>query len=117
MFVKNNVCESKLIFRWYYVKRYISTGSYFLHYQARAKYLHVAKQMKAYEDQLYEQWKEGVEQILPGLLRKNLLVKPQMMALKEGSQVMDDENKEPEAGKDDVVILCGYTVWLYGKWL
>ena len=45
-------------------------------FQARAKYLHVAKQMKAYEDQLYEQWKESVEHILPGLLRRNLLVKP-----------------------------------------
>ncbi len=44
--------------------------------QARAKYLSVAKQMKAFEDRLYEEWKTRVEVILPGLLKRNLLVKP-----------------------------------------
>jgi dynein heavy chain len=43
---------------------------------ARAKYLHVAKQMKAYEDHKYEQWKDYVEQVLPSLLKRNLLIKP-----------------------------------------
>ncbi|XP_064619187.1 dynein axonemal heavy chain 10-like isoform X2 [Lineus longissimus] len=43
---------------------------------ARAKYLHVAKQMKAYEDHKYEQWKDNVEQVLPSLLKRNLLIKP-----------------------------------------
>ena len=33
--------------------------------------------MKAYEDELYEKWKENVENMLPGLLKHNLLVKPQ----------------------------------------
>ena len=47
--------------------------------------------MKAYEDQLYEQWKESVEHILPGLLRRNLLVKP---SLKEANVDDDDELKE-----------------------
>ncbi|KAL3856163.1 hypothetical protein ACJMK2_010948 [Sinanodonta woodiana] len=44
--------------------------------QTRAKYLSVGKQMKAYEDMKYEQWREHVEQVLPSLLKRNLLVKP-----------------------------------------
>jgi len=44
--------------------------------QARAKYLSVAKQMKAYEDKLYEAWKDNVEMVLPSLLKRNLLIKP-----------------------------------------
>ena len=36
----------------------------------------VAKQMKAYEDHLYEEWRTQVEIALPGLLKRNLLVKP-----------------------------------------
>uniref|UniRef100_H3BAL0 Dynein axonemal heavy chain 10 n=1 Tax=Latimeria chalumnae TaxID=7897 RepID=H3BAL0_LATCH len=42
---------------------------------ARARYLEVAKQMKEYEDKKYERWREETEQILPGLLKKSLLVK------------------------------------------
>ena len=44
--------------------------------QSRAKYLSVAKQMKSYEDHLYDQWREQVEGILPSLLKRNLLIKP-----------------------------------------
>ena len=44
--------------------------------QSRAKYLDVAKQMKAYEDVLYEQWRQQVEATLPTLLKHNLLAKP-----------------------------------------
>ena len=44
--------------------------------QSRAKYLSVAKQMRAYEDQLYEQWRQQVEAALPSLLKRNLLAKP-----------------------------------------
>jgi len=44
--------------------------------QSRAKYLTVAKQMKAYEDLLYEQWRQQVEATLPSLLKRNLLAKP-----------------------------------------
>lgn len=52
--------------------------------------------MKAYEDKLYEQWKDNVEAILPSLLKKNLLVKPHERAL---TIVMDEEKKgESEAG-------------------
>ena len=45
-------------------------------FQARAKYLSVARQMKEYEDTRYAQWRERVEAVLPGLLKRNLLVKP-----------------------------------------
>lgn len=48
--------------------------------QARAKYLSVARQMKEYEDQKYAQWREHVEQVLPGLLKRNLLVRPPAVA-------------------------------------
>ena len=40
--------------------------------------------MKAYEDTLYEQWKENVEHILPNLLRHNLLTKPVRETAAEG---------------------------------
>lgn len=43
---------------------------------ARAKYLSVARQMKFYEDQKYEEWRQSVEQHLPSLLKRNLLIKP-----------------------------------------
>ncbi|XP_067660223.1 dynein axonemal heavy chain 10-like [Haliotis asinina] len=43
---------------------------------SRANYLRVGKQMKTYEDQKYEMWRETVEQVLPSLLKRNLLVKP-----------------------------------------
>ncbi|XP_074463065.1 dynein axonemal heavy chain 10 [Larus michahellis] len=36
-------------------------------------YLQVAKRMKEYEDQKYNQWRDGTEQILPLLLKNNLL--------------------------------------------
>ena len=31
--------------------------------------------MRGYEDLKYEQWRESVESLLPGLLKRNLLVK------------------------------------------
>ena len=45
-------------------------------FQARATYLSVAKKMKAYEDSLYDAWVKEVEKELPGLLKRNLLMKP-----------------------------------------
>ncbi|NXK51465.1 DYH10 protein, partial [Chauna torquata] len=36
-------------------------------------YLQVTKRMKEYEDQKYDQWRHGTEQILPLLLKKSLL--------------------------------------------
>ncbi|XP_072163343.1 dynein axonemal heavy chain 10-like [Diadema setosum] len=44
---------------------------------ARTKYLGVARQMKEYEDKKYEQWRDHVSMILPGLLKRNLLTRPQ----------------------------------------
>ncbi|KAM5191717.1 dynein axonemal heavy chain 10 [Mantella aurantiaca] len=41
---------------------------------AKAKYLEVARKMKEYEDKKYEVWKESTDQILPSLLKRNLLV-------------------------------------------
>uniref|UniRef100_A0A8B9QA73 Dynein axonemal heavy chain 10 n=1 Tax=Apteryx owenii TaxID=8824 RepID=A0A8B9QA73_APTOW len=38
-------------------------------------YLQVAKKMKEYEDQKYDQWRDGTEHILPQLLKKTLLTK------------------------------------------
>ncbi|NXE53497.1 DYH10 protein, partial [Casuarius casuarius] len=38
-------------------------------------YLQVAKKMKEYEDQKYDQWRDVTEQILPQLLKKTLLTK------------------------------------------
>ena len=46
-------------------------------FKSRGHYLSVAKQMKAYEDNLYEMWKANTEMVLPVLLKHNLLVKPQ----------------------------------------
>jgi len=36
--------------------------------------------MKAYEDLLYEQWRQQVEVTLPVLLKKNLLARPEVTA-------------------------------------
>ena len=44
--------------------------------KARSKYLGVARQMREYEEKKYEQWREYVEGILLGLLKRNLLTKP-----------------------------------------
>ena len=67
--------------------------------QSRAKYLHVAKQMKAYEDHLYEQWKEGVEAVLPSLLKRNLLIKPHEKQAPSTADAEKDRDKaEQEFG-------------------
>lgn len=50
------------------------------HLQTRTKYLTAGKNMKAFEDLKYEQWKENVENTLPGLLKRNLLVKRSFQA-------------------------------------
>ena len=53
--------------------------------------------MKAYEDNLYEQWRENVESILSQLLKRNLLVKP----LERQPAVLHpaQEQEDPENGK------------------
>ncbi len=44
--------------------------------QAKAHYLNVAKQMKSYEDIKYNEWRIKVENILPEILKTNLITKP-----------------------------------------
>jgi dynein heavy chain, axonemal len=44
--------------------------------ETKAHYLTVAKQMKAYEDQKFSEWRVSVESILPIILNGNLLTKP-----------------------------------------
>lgn len=45
-------------------------------YQASKRYLTVARSMKRYEDEIYEDWLEAVASTLPGLLKKTVLAKP-----------------------------------------
>lgn len=66
-------------------------------FQTRAKYLSVGKQMKLYEDNKYEQWREHVEQVLPSLLKRNLIVKPshaQQLQLQQQQQAEDGHDGE-----------------------
>ena len=59
----------------------------------------VAKQMKAYEDHLYEEWRTQVEIALPGLLKRNLLVKPTDKQTAVAAPAADDSHiHETEAG-------------------
>lgn len=54
--------------------------------------------MKAYEDRLYEQWREQVEAILPSLLKRNVLVKPQIKEPSVAGEELGAEKSEAEAG-------------------
>ncbi|XP_071826175.1 dynein axonemal heavy chain 10-like isoform X2 [Apostichopus japonicus] len=56
---------------------------------ARNKYLGVARQMKEYEDKKYDHWQEHVTAILPGLLKRNLLTKPDVIPIKGEVQGQD----------------------------
>lgn len=38
--------------------------------------MNVAKQIKAYEDRNYNQWRITTESVLPDILKSNLIVKP-----------------------------------------
>ncbi|XP_063786644.1 uncharacterized protein LOC134935612 [Pseudophryne corroboree] len=48
---------------------------------AKAKYLEVARRMKAYEDNKYEAWKESTDQILHSLLKRSLLINTHVPAV------------------------------------
>ena len=61
--------------------------------------------MKAYEDSLYEQWRENVEAILPSLLKRNLLVKPSDQAVQQPPEADEDVKRELEAGRDKIRML------------
>ena len=71
--------------------------------QTRAKYLSVGKQMKAYEDGKYELWRDHVEQVLPALLKRNLIVKPthaqQVQLQQQQQQQALEEGQETDAGE------------------
>jgi hypothetical protein len=67
--------------------------------QTRAKYLSVAKSMKLYEDTKYEMWKENVEQILPSLLKRNLLIKPSHTLQAQGLQGPLPDNGDGDVGE------------------
>ncbi|KAL5017096.1 hypothetical protein ScPMuIL_006685 [Solemya velum] len=62
----------------------------------RARYLHVAKEMKMFEDLIYEGWKEHVEQVLPALLKRNLLCRP---TAAQQQQVVADEGQDESPTK------------------
>lgn len=54
--------------------------------------------MKAYEDWLYEQWRENVQVVLPVLLKHNLLVKPEeklQLGLEDANK---DDTQDAETG-------------------
>lgn len=51
--------------------------------------------MKAYEDQKYEQWRDHVEQILPSLLKRNLIVKPS-----HAQQLQLQQQQQQQAAED-----------------
>ena len=72
----------------------------------------VAKQMKAYEDHLYEEWRTQVEIALPGLLKRNLLVKPtdkQAAVAAPAAPAADDLHiHETEAGMTSYFMCSNY---------
>lgn len=45
--------------------------------------------MKEYEDKKYDHWQEHVTAILPGLLKRNLLTKPDVIPIKGEVQGQD----------------------------
>ncbi len=56
--------------------------------------------MKAYEDHLYEQWRDNVEQVLPSLLKRNLLIKPEQQQQQQQDETNTTDGKEEqEAGQ------------------
>lgn len=79
----------------------ISVLTFFIFYyiQTRAKYLSVGKQMKTYEDSKYEQWRESVEQVLPSLLKRNLIVKPTQAQQLQLQQQQADDNAGDKDGR------------------
>ncbi len=68
--------------------------------------------MKAYEDHLYEEWKAQVEAVLPGLLKRNLLVKPTDKILVDDNAAQNAEGKEEpgELESDSFITLSRFIV-------
>ena len=65
----------------------------------KALYLHIAKQIKAFEDLKYNEWKVHVEAILPDILKTNLLVKAgSVNPNKVENTLVMPLNTDPETG-------------------
>ena len=67
--------------------------------------------MKAYEDQKYEQWREHVEQVLPSLLKRNLLIKPADRAAQTDAIKVETDNADKEAGETGIWHLPSQLLW------
>ena len=65
--------------------------------ETTAHYLHIAKQMKAYEELRSEQWRLDTESIVPDLLKMNLLVKPKKASVDVSAFL--PANKDPDTGR------------------
>ncbi|XP_063820631.1 uncharacterized protein LOC135067977 isoform X4 [Pseudophryne corroboree] len=64
---------------------------------AKAKYLEVARRMKAYEDNKYEAWKESTDQILHSLLKRSLLINTHVPAVNHANlNLADVSDREPQ---------------------
>ena len=67
--------------------------------ETKAHYLHIAKQIKAFEDLKYNEWKVHVEAILPDILKTNLLVKAgSVNPNKVENTLVMPLNTDPETG-------------------
>ena len=55
--------------------------------------------MKFYEEQRYDQWKDHVDQVLPSLLKKNLIIKPTQAQQQQLQQLQ--QQQAAEEGQDD----------------
>lgn len=90
--------------------------------------MQVGKQMRAYEEKLYEVWRGNVEEHLPGLMRRNVLTKPEVpdpspLALARGTvynkttQELAIEQSAPKIMENDMSgeSLCMVTNYLLTK--
>ena len=66
--------------------------------KTKAHYLIIAKQIKAYEDLKYNEWRHHVESILPEILKTNLLIKASNASKSENMLILP-LNEDPETGK------------------
>ncbi len=66
--------------------------------ETKAHYLVIAKQIKAFEDFKYNEWKCNVESTLPEILKTNLLIKASQLN-KTANPLILPLNSDPETGK------------------
>ena len=72
--------------------------------------------MKLYEDTKYEMWKETVEQILPSLLKRNLLIKPAIsQSLTAQHMPNPPEDTGGDVGEYDINITFTIGILFQGK--